>query len=260
MPNLKSIPGKFVWFEHVSKEAKKAQAFYGEVLGWQTRPFPMGASSYDMICLGDSLDTMIGGYAAPRDDRQPAHWISYLSVENVDATAEAVTANGGRVIEKPFEIPTVGRTARVADPQGAELYLFKNSGGDPPDGLAPNGGWVWNELHTSDPLKAVAFYENVIGYSHKSMNMGPDEVYHVLLGRDGVDRAGVTPLLQKGQKPNWLPYVAVADVDATIARARKLGATIPMEPENIPDVGRLCPLIDPTGAPLAVIKPLPRQK
>ena len=259
MPNFKPIPGKFVWFEHVSQDARKAQAFYGEVLGWQTRPFPMGASSYDMICLGDSLDTMIGGYAAPRDERQPAHWISYLSVENVDATAESVSANGGRVIGQPFDIPTVGRTARVADPQGAELCLFKSEGGDPPDGLAPHGGWVWNELHTSDPLKAVAFYEKVIGYSHKSMNMGPGEAYHVL-GRDGVDRAGVTPLLQKGAKPNWLPYVAVDDVDATIARARKLGATIPMEPEDIPEVGRLCPLIDPTGAPLAVIKPMPRQK
>ena len=45
MPNLKPIPGKFVWFEHVSKDAKKAQAFYGEVLGWQTRAFPMGPAA-----------------------------------------------------------------------------------------------------------------------------------------------------------------------------------------------------------------------
>jgi predicted enzyme related to lactoylglutathione lyase len=259
MSNLKPIPGKFVWFEHVSKDAKKAQAFYGEVLGWQTRPFPMGPSTYEMICLGDSLDSMIGGYAAPTDDRQPAHWISYLSVENVDAAARATSANGGRVIAQPFDIPTVGRIARVADPQGAELSLFKNEGGDPPDGIAPNGGWVWNELHTSDPLKALAFYEAVIGYTHTSMNMGPDESYHVL-GRDGTDRAGVTSLFQKGAPPHWLPYVSVDDVDATIARARRLGATIPMDPADIPDVGRLCPLIDPTGAPLAVLKPLPRAK
>jgi predicted enzyme related to lactoylglutathione lyase len=257
MSNFKPIPGKFVWFEHVSKDSKKAQAFYGEVLGWQTRPFPMGPSNYDMICLGDSLDSMIGGYAAPRDDSQPAHWVSYLSVENVDVAAQAVTANGGRVIGQPFDIPTVGRTARIADPQGAELCLFKSDGGDPPDGKAPNGGWVWNELHTSDPEKALAFYEKVVGYSHKSMDMGPAGVYHIL-ARDGVDRAGVTPLLQKGANPNWLPYVSVTDVDATIARARRLGATIPMEPENIPDVGRICPLIDPTGAPLALLNPLAR--
>ena len=156
----------------------------------------MGPSTYDMICLGDSLDTHDRWLRCAPRRRQPAHWISYLSVENVDAAAQAVTANGGRVIDKPFDIPTVGRTARVADPQGAELCLFKSDSGDPPDGIAPHGGWVWNELHTSDPAKAIAFYEKVIGYTHKSMNMGPDEVYHVL-SRDGVDRAGVTPLLQK---------------------------------------------------------------
>jgi predicted enzyme related to lactoylglutathione lyase len=33
------IPGKFTWYEHVSQDAKRAQAFWGEVLGWKTRPF-----------------------------------------------------------------------------------------------------------------------------------------------------------------------------------------------------------------------------
>src|SRR2546422_7593356 len=33
MSNRKLLPGKFVWFELVSRDAKKAQAFYGEVLG-----------------------------------------------------------------------------------------------------------------------------------------------------------------------------------------------------------------------------------
>ena len=33
MSDRKMLPGKFVWFEHVSKDAQKAQEFYGEVLG-----------------------------------------------------------------------------------------------------------------------------------------------------------------------------------------------------------------------------------
>ena len=44
MSDRKLLPGKFVWFEHASKDAKKAQAFYGEVLGWKVKPFPMGAA------------------------------------------------------------------------------------------------------------------------------------------------------------------------------------------------------------------------
>lgn len=67
----------------------------------------------------------------------------------------------------------------------------------------------------------------------------------------------MTSHLQAGVRPHWLPYVAVDDADATIARARKLGATIPMDPEDIPGVGRFGVLQDPTGAVLAIMQPQP---
>ena len=259
MSDREPLPGKFVWFELVSRDAKKAQAFYGEVLGWKTVPFPLGDFTYEMICAGDTADTMIGGYAPPKNDRQPAHWISCVSVEDVDATAKAVTANGGKVVEAPSDVPGVGRRARIADPQGAELSLFKNATGDPPDAPATPGRFFWNELHTSDPTKALAFYERVLGFSHRSMDMGPGGTYHIL-SKGGVDRGGVTSHLPGGVPPHWLPYVAVDDADATIARARKRGATIPMSPEDIPGVGRFGVLQDPTGAVLAIMKPLPMEK
>jgi len=256
MTDRKLLPGKFVWFELVSRDAKKAQAFYGEVLGWKVKPFPMGDFTYEMIFAGE---TMIGGYAAPRNDRQPSHWISYVSVEDVDATAKAAAANGGKVIGAPYDIPGVGRTARIADPQGAELSPFKNAMGDPADALPPAGGWAWNELHTTDVTKALQFYEKVLGFSSRAMDMGPGGTYHIL-SRGGVERGGVTSYLPSGVPPHWLPYVAVEDADATIARARRLGATIPFGPEDIVGVGRIGALQDPTGAALAIIKPLPLEK
>jgi predicted enzyme related to lactoylglutathione lyase len=80
------------------------------------------------------------------------------------------------------------------------------------------------------------------------------------LSKGGVDRGGVTSHLREGAQAHWLPYVSVDDVDATIARAKRLGAKIPMAPEDIPGVGRFGILQDPTGAVLAIMKPLPRQK
>jgi predicted enzyme related to lactoylglutathione lyase len=91
------------------------------------------------------------------------------------------------------------------------------------------------------------------------MDMGPGGTYHVI-NRGGVDRGGVTAHLLPGTSPHWLPYVAVDDVDATIARARQQGGKIPMPAEDIPGVGRLGVLQDPTGAVLALLKPLPREK
>lgn len=257
MSNGKLLPGKFVWFELVSRDPKKAQAFYREVLGWRVEPLPMGDRQYEVIYAGEA---MIGGYAAAASDRQPAHWIAYVSVEDVDATAQAASAHGGKIVQAPYDIPTVGRSARIADPQGAELCVFKNVEGDPPDEpVAAHGRWLWNELHTTDSTKALAFYEKVLGFTHRAMEMGADEVYHII-SRGGVDRGGVTSHLAAGVGPHWLPYVSVDDVDLAIARARKLDAVIPMPPEDIPGVGRFGVLKDPTGAVLAVMKPAPRAK
>ena len=255
MSQPRLLPGKFVWFELLTGDPGRAQAFYGEVLGWKVRPFPMGESSYDMIYVGD---TMIGGYAEPGAG-QRAHFISYVSVDDVDAAARAATAHGGKVVSPPADAPGVARIARIADPQGAQLCLFKKVTDDPADGDPPNGGWLWNELHTTDPAGAAGFYEKVVGYSARSQDMGPAGTYRIL-SRDGVDRAGVTGHLPPGTPPHWLPYVAVDDPDAAIARARKLGAKIPMACEDIPAVGRFGVLEDPTGAVLALMKAEPREK
>lgn len=258
MPDRKLLPGKFVWFEHVSSDAKKAQDFYAEVLGWKVRPFPMGNMAYEMILTGDSWDTMIGGYAPANGSRKPAHWIATVSVADVEAAAKAAVANGGKVLDAPSDLPGVGRGARIADPQGAELGLLNDARGDKPDAPAPSGGWLWNELHTTDPAKALSFYEKVVGFSHRSMDVGPGEKYHIL-SKNGVDRGGVTGHLSSDAKPHWLPYVNVDDVDATVARARKRNAKIVTDPEDIPGIGRFGVLQDPTGAVLAIMKPLPRE-
>ena len=150
-----------------------------------------------------------------------------------------------------------GRKARIADPQGAELGLLTDARGDKPDAPATSGGWLWNELHTTEPTTALSFYEKVLGFSHRAMDMGPGGTYHILSQR-GVDRGGVTSFLPAGVPPHWLPYVFVDNPDAAIARARKLGATIQVGAEDIPGVGRFGVLQDPTGAVLAVMKPQPR--
>ena len=254
MPDRKLIPGKFVWFEHVSKDAKKAQAFHDKVFGWRVEPFPIGDTPYEMIYLGDK---MLGGYAAPANDRQPAHWISYVSVEDVDGAAKAAAANGGKVVAAPSEMPSVGRMARIADPQGAELYVFTSAMGNDPDvAQTPIGGWLWNELHTTDPTGALAFYGKVVGFTHRTMDMGADGKYHII-GRNGVERGGVTSRLEPGTPSHWLPYVRVEDPDATIANARKAGAKVLFGPEDIPNIGRFGVLQDPLGAVLAVMNPKP---
>src|SRR5262249_9621043 len=131
--------------------------------------------------------------------------------------------------------------------------------GDPPDGPGTQGRFFWHELHTPEPQKALAFYEKVFGFTHRAVEMGGAGGTYYILSQGGVDRGGVTHHLPPGAPPHWLPYVFVADPDAALARARHLGAAIPMPPEDIPGVGRFGILQDPTGALIAIMKPQPPQ-
>ncbi len=54
--------------------------------------------------------------------------------------------------------------------------------------------------------------------------------------------------LQPGMQPHWNVYFNVDDVDATVARAKELGATEFAPAFDVPGVGRLGYLTDPQGA------------
>jgi predicted enzyme related to lactoylglutathione lyase len=84
--------------------------------------------------------------------------------------------------------------------------------------------------------------------------MGPQGSY-CLLKAGEVVRAGLMHSPLPDTPPLWVPYVAVADCNATAAAARRLGARLIVEPTEIPGVGRFATLLDPQGACIAFMKP-----
>ena len=48
--------------------------------------------------------------------------------------------------------------------------------------------------------------------------------------------------------PHWFSYIEVDDVNARVAKAETAGAKILRPPFEVPDVGRIAILEDPTGA------------
>jgi len=73
--------------------------------------------------------------------------------------------------------------------------------------------------------------------------------YTIFQRAGGTDVAGCMQL-QEGSPapPHWLVYIGTQDVDATTARAKELGATVFVEPTDIPNMGRFSVLQDPAGA------------
>jgi predicted enzyme related to lactoylglutathione lyase len=248
------LPGKFVWFEHLSNDIPKARTFYEKLFGWHTESMPMpGSDPYQVIHNGNAG---IGGYANASEGT-PNAWLSYLSVLDVDAANKAALGAGARSLMAPMNYGSAGRAATLADPTGAAFALWKGGQGDAADvEETPVGGWFWNELSTQEDKKALAFYEKVFAFSHDAMSM-PQGTYYLLKQGDKM-RGGLCQAMDASSPPMWVQYVKVTDCDASAAKATQLGARVVVPPSDIPTVGRFAMLIDPLGATIAVMTPVPR--
>ena len=248
-------PGRFVWHDLMTTDIERAQAFYTELLGWRIEVMDMGEMGpYPMIYAGER--GLGGMMAMPADAGAPSHWIAYVTADDVGAAAARGDASGGATCVPPTPIPNVGTFAVLTDPTGAAVSPFVSVHPDQPEdaGLPPAGTVCWNELLTTDAGAALPFYTAVFGWGHGTMDMGPAGTYH-LFKRDGKDVAGMMELPAAAlPRSLWVPYFAVADVDAEYARATAMGASTHVPPQSIPGVGRFAMLADPTGAVFSLFR------
>lgn len=141
--------------------------------------------------------------------------------------------------------------AIVADPQSAFLGIYQAEG----EGPVPEGVFVWDELGTGDVEGAQRFYEQVFGWT--TSEMGPEYGGYRIFNRGETGVAGFMALPEPSLPARWQPYVAVEDADRTAATATELGASVLVEPMDVPEVGRIAVLRDSQGATFGIIKPLP---
>ena len=113
--------GRFCWNELVTANVPAAKKFYNGLLGWKTQPFGKDVE-YTLFTKGK--DNAGGMMKCPKPGN-PAQWVPYVFVDDVDATAKKTTKLRGKVVMEPFDVPTVGRIAILADPQGATFGIIK---------------------------------------------------------------------------------------------------------------------------------------
>jgi uncharacterized protein len=113
--------GDFCWNELVTSNVPAAKKFYASVLGWKTKPFGKGMD-YTIIKKGKNG---MGGMMKCPNPGMPAQWIPYVFVADVDATVKKAAKLRGKVCLPPFDVPSVGRIAVLADPQGAAFGIIK---------------------------------------------------------------------------------------------------------------------------------------
>jgi hypothetical protein len=106
------------------------------------------------------------------------------------------------------------------------------------------------ELNTDDPGKAKEFYGALFNWKFQDMPMGP----HVYTGLDtgGKPGGGIQKKPMPEAPTQWLTYVHVENVTATLEKAVKLGGTVVVPRTEIPNMGHFGILVDPTGAPMGL--------
>lgn len=123
------------------------------------------------------------------------------------------------------------------------------------------GSFIWYELLTGDPAGSKRFYDSVVGWDIEPESAMPGMDYRMIRRSDGGNAGGVMAMDEamraNGARPVWLGYIAVDDVDATVAAVQQDGGTVMMPPWDVPSVGRMAMVTDPQGAPFYVMRPTP---
>ncbi len=108
------------WIGHTSADPVAARKFYEKVLGWSVVDMPMqDGTSYAGIMVGEGP---VGGF--PPQPTSEGAWLTYITVDDVDARYAAALDAGATGVSEPATAPGVGRMATIKDPFGASLAFI----------------------------------------------------------------------------------------------------------------------------------------
>lgn len=263
MPSIHPF-GTFCWYDLMSSDPAKAKAFYAKLLGWSFRDDDMGGGMIYSHCLRPKADGSPGEVAGmgqlPPDMQAagvPSNWTPAVHVPDCAAACAKATELGATVIAGPMEIPgpngaVIGHYGVFRDPQGGHCCVWQSglhTGADFKDGEEGTG--CWTELSSTDLAGSKDFYGKLFGWDICEGKAG-DEPY-IELKTAGTWVGGMMATKAPAGVPSfWLAYFAVPDVDKSVALALEMGAAPMFEAMNIPGIGRIAGLMDPTGAGFAL--------
>jgi predicted enzyme related to lactoylglutathione lyase len=246
-------PGVPCWVDTWQRDADAAVRFYTALFGWKAD----GPAGGPYMCKLRGRDVAFVGQLAPEHAHRPAASMTYVWVENADATAERVREAGGSVAIEPFDSLDGGRIAIVADPVGGHIAAWQVGAHRGAEVVNEPSAWSWSQLLTTDPDGARRFYGAVFGWETEAF--GDVTMWRVPgyvggepeqpVARDVV--AGMAPLPVSDGRPHWRVDFWVDDVDATVALAGELGGGT-VVPAFQTEIFRQAVIADPAGASFSV--------
>lgn len=251
--------GIFPWYSLMSTAPAKSFEFFKNLFTLTNAEFEMpGAGKVSLLQKGE----MAYADVSPVTGKEPSHWATYLTVENLE-TFLPKAKKMGATITPAFEIPTIGKAAAVIDPCGATFFAFTpNDWSKTTSALGMEEGMIcWNELMVKEPQKAITFYGECMGWKFTKEPMNDGIEYNTITTADGAQVGGImkNPPMCEDMAPMWMPYMLTKDVKATTKKAEQLGAKVLMPYKEIPNTGAFSFIQDPTGCMTYLFTALPKK-
>lgn len=119
----------------------------------------------------------------------------------------------------------------------------------------PVGMPSWVDLWSRDVGASRQFYCSLFDWEIEDLDPNPNG--YVKFKKDGRKVGGLGTLRWEDPPPTWTTYINVEDVDITAGAVTRAGGTIVVEPNDIPDSGRMALFRDPDGALFGAWEPNP---
>ncbi|MGW5782177.1 VOC family protein [Streptomyces sp. NPDC003863] len=247
--------GTPVWTDAMFTDLKGAKTFYEDVLGWDFGEASSEFGNYTQAYKGGKAVAAVVPPMPGQDGEPQSAWCLYFASPDVAATAEKIRGAGGTVLMEPMQVGDFGSMCIAQDPAGVTFGVWQGGTHEGFEREGEPGAYTWAEVFTREPAKSDAFFTEVFGYNSKKMK---DEHmdYRVF------DLGGEQPVLGRmtmtaedfpAEIPSYIQiYFAVDNCDLAIERAEALGGRKVFGPMDSP-FGRLAAIVDPQGAPFAVI-------
>jgi uncharacterized protein len=104
------------------------------------------------------------------------------------------------------------------------------------------------EIEARDPERQRAFYRDLFNWE-----IGDGPIMDIPAGLGGPE-PGPAGHIRSGDTPGVRLYVQVRDLRASLARAAELGATVVLEPFDVPGGPTLALVTDPEDNPLMLVQ------
>lgn len=257
-------PGTFSWVDLMTTDLEAAKSFYGTLLGWdyQTEDTPNGPY---VMALKDGKP--VAGLGDQSDEEKqmgfPPHWNSWVSVASADEIAARAAELGGTVLMGPMDAMDYGRLAVIAAPGGEIIGVWEPQKHMGAGLVNEHGALGWNELATRDLGGAQSFYSELFGWTMETGPSPSGQGDYTSVTNAGRMNGGMLVMDEKWPPEvpaYWGVYFYVDDLDAAVTSTKDLGGSVIVPPMDIPEVGKLAVIQDPTNATVSLMEPANRDQ